>query len=373
MSNVTALETPSETFRLLVESVKDYAIFMLDPAGHVLTWNRGAERIKGYSASEILGQHFSRFYPTEDAQSGKCDRELEIAARDGRFEEEGWRVRKDGSKFWANVVITAVRGSDGKLLGFAKVTRDLTERERERLARVQAEAAAEDMERQQKEREMFVAVLGHDLRNPLSSIDMAAHHLIRLDNVPDAVLRTASKIVSSCTRMKRLIDHILDFARVRYGGGLHIDKHRTNIHDVCREVLSDLELQGKADRIRFEPDGPTHGAWDRDRLFQVVQNLLENALRYAPSNSEVHLKLSSSGPGVAHLCVHNDGPPIPAELLPFIFDPFRRAAKRDGAAGLGLGLYIAQQIVIAHGGEMTVESEAGKGTTFHVYLPGAVN
>jgi signal transduction histidine kinase len=226
------------------------------------------------------------------------------------------------------------------------------------------------MARQQKDREMFVAVLGHDLRNPLNSIDMAAHHLIRLENAPDAVLRTASRIVSSCTRMKRLIDHILDFARVRYGGGLHIDKDRTNLHDVCREVLSDLELQGKADRIRFEPEGPGHGMWDRDRLLQVVQNLLENALRYAAPDTEVHLKVSRQKDGVVHLCVHNDGPPIPADVLPFIFDPFRRAAKRDGSAGLGLGLYIAQQIVLAHDGDVTVESQEGKGTTFHVYLPG---
>ena len=161
------------------------------------------------------------------------------------------RSSDDTSKFWANVVITAVHGSDGQLLGFAKVTRDLTEREGERLARAEAEAVAEDMARQQKDREVFVAVLGHDLRNPLNSIDIAAHHLLRLENIPDVVLRTASCIVSSCARIKRLIDHILDFARVRYDGGLHLDKDRTNLHDVCREVLSDLELQGKADRIRF--------------------------------------------------------------------------------------------------------------------------
>ena len=218
MTNATSLEAPSETFRLLVESVKDYAIFMLDPTGHVLTWNRGAEHIKGYSAAEILGRHFSLFYPPEDA--AKCDAELEIAARDGRVEEEGWR------------------------------------------ARAEAEAAAEDV--------------------ALNSIDMAAHHLIR---------------------------------RVRYGGGLHIDRDRTNLHDVCREVLSDLELQGKADRIRFEPDGPGHGRWDRDRLLQVVQNLLENALRYAAPDSEVHLRVRREKPGVVRLCVHNDGPPIPADVL----------------------------------------------------------
>jgi len=373
MNTDVPLEAPAETFRLLVDSVKDYAIFMLDPTGHVLTWNRGAERIKGYAAPEILGQHFSRFYTEDDLRAGKCEHELEIAARDGRFEEEGWRVRKDGSRFWANVVITAVRGGDGTLLGFAKVTRDLSERERERIARADAEAATADLQRQQREREMFVAVLGHDLRNPLSSVDMAAHFLLRVEDVPEIVLRTASRIISSCSRMKRLIDHILDFARVRYGGGIVVDKQRMNLHDICQEVISDIELQGKGDRIKFEADWPSHGLWDRDRLFQVVQNLVQNALRYAAPSTQVHIKVSHARPGVAHLCIHNDGPPIPSDVLPFIFDPFRRAAAQDGSAGLGLGLYIAQQIVLAHGGEMTVESETGKGTTFHVLLPGALD
>ncbi|HEY5089935.1 MAG TPA: PAS domain S-box protein, partial [Polyangia bacterium] len=119
-----------ERFRLLVESVSDYAIFVLDPDGHVATWNIGAERIKGYRAAEIIGKHFSIFYPPEDVAAGKTDLELEIATREGRFEEEGWRVRKDGSRMWANVTITALRSPDGKLIGFAKVTRDLTERRR---------------------------------------------------------------------------------------------------------------------------------------------------------------------------------------------------------------------------------------------------
>src|SRR6185295_17480678 len=119
-----------ELFRLLVESVRDYAIFMLDPAGRVATWNIGARRIKGYTESEIVGRHFSTFYPEEDVRGGKCEYELEVAAQDGRFEDEGWRVRKDGSRFWANVVISSVRDSSGTLLGFAKVTRDLTERKK---------------------------------------------------------------------------------------------------------------------------------------------------------------------------------------------------------------------------------------------------
>ena len=138
-----------ESFRLLVESVQDYAIFKLDPGGHVTTWNVGAQRIKGYAAEDIVGQHFSRFYPPEDVLGGKCERELAGAARDGRFEDEGWRVRKDGSRFWANVVITALRDGSGRLVGFAKVTRDLTERRRAELDRVRL--AEESARRQASE------------------------------------------------------------------------------------------------------------------------------------------------------------------------------------------------------------------------------
>ena len=158
-----------ERFRLLVESVKDYAIFMLDPSGHVTTWNAGAERIKGYTAEEIIGKHFSIFYPPEDVAAGKCERELEVATREGRFEDEGWRVRKDGSRFWANVVITALRNPQGALIGFAKVTRDLTERRQaeENLRALAAEKAAlAEKSRIQEFQERFLAILGHDLLNP---------------------------------------------------------------------------------------------------------------------------------------------------------------------------------------------------------------
>ena len=120
--------TSEDLFRLMVENVKDYAIFMLDVRGRVASWNAGAERIKGYSAKEIIGQHFSRFYPPEDVQARKPERELQVAAAEGQWAEEGWRVRKDGSRFWASVVITAVRSADGELLGFGKVTRDITQR-----------------------------------------------------------------------------------------------------------------------------------------------------------------------------------------------------------------------------------------------------
>jgi PAS domain S-box-containing protein len=155
-----------ELFRLLVESVRDYAIFMLDPSGHVATWNIGARRIKGYTADEIVGKHFSSFYPAEDIRQGKCELELEGAAQEGRFEDEGWRVRKDGTRFWANVVISSVRDGHGRLVGFAKVTRDLTERNKAQEEQ-SARRAAEEANRIKDE---FLAMLGHELRNPLAPI-----------------------------------------------------------------------------------------------------------------------------------------------------------------------------------------------------------
>src|SRR4051812_27449171 len=164
-----------ELFRLLVASVRDYAIFMLDPSGRVATWNIGAERIKRYRADDIIGRHFSVFYPEDDVRAGKCEMELEVAERDGRFEDEGWRLRSDGTRFWANVVITAIRDASGTLIGFAKVTRDLTERKRsedERAARLAAEQA-------NRAKDDFLAVLGHELRNPLAPI-VTALQLIKL-------------------------------------------------------------------------------------------------------------------------------------------------------------------------------------------------
>jgi PAS domain S-box-containing protein len=173
-----ALRASEERFRLLVESAQDYAIFMLDPTGCILTWNRGAQRIKGYEVSEILGQHFSRFYPPEDVAAGKPAWELQVASTEGRFEDEGWQVRKDGTRFWANVVITALRDEKGILRGFGKVTRDLTERKRTEEALRQANATLEqrvtirtvELQRSLEDLQQFAHIVAHDLQEPLRMV-----------------------------------------------------------------------------------------------------------------------------------------------------------------------------------------------------------
>src|SRR5439155_14241867 len=191
-----------ERFRLLVESVKDYAIFMLDPHGHVSSWNAGAERIKGYRAEEIIGQHFSRFYPPENA--AKCEMELKVAAREGRFEDEGWRVRKDGTTFWADVVISRMIDRDGTLIGFAKVTRDLTFRrqlEEERISRAALERALAEQKKAEELRERLIGIVGHDLRSPLSTVAIATGLMLKRGTLSEADAKAAARIARSADRM----------------------------------------------------------------------------------------------------------------------------------------------------------------------------
>ena len=363
----------AQRFRLLVESVKDYAIFMLDAQGLVSSWNAGAERIKGYRAEEILGQHFSRFYPPEDV--GKCEMELEVAAREGRFEDEGWRVRKDGSRFWANVVLSRMVDRNGTLVGFAKVTRDLTARrqlEEERVARVTLEKALEVQRKTEELRERLIGIVGHDLRAPLSTVAMATGLMLRRGTLSEVDAKTTARIARSADRMSKIVSQLLDFTRARLGGGIAIDPRPMDFADVCAEVIAEIETVHPDRTLCYEKEGDTRGVWDRERLAQVVSNLVGNAIQHGQVDGAVDVQLRE-GPDAITLTVHNQGPAIADDLLPLIFDPFRRrsdhAPSKGEGAGLGLGLYICREMIRAHGGEITVQSSDGAGTTFTVLLP----
>ena len=246
-------EEDARRFRLLVDSVRDYAIFMLDPGGYVQTWNLGAERIKGYRADEIIGKHFSTFYPPEVAASGKCEYELEVAVNEGRFEEEGWRIRKDGSRMWANVTITALRDPDGSVLGFAKVTRDLTERrqaeENERALAAERAAVAEKA-RIQEFQERFLGILGHDLRNPLASIDMGAA-ILHQQIADPKMLRVIGRMQSSSLRMSRMIEQILDLTRSRLADGLQLRPEPTDLCATITGIVEELRTAYPGRRSTF--------------------------------------------------------------------------------------------------------------------------
>jgi PAS domain S-box-containing protein len=356
-----------ELFRLLVESVRDYAIFMLDPTGHVATWNIGARRIKGYTESEIVGRHFSSFYPEEDVRSGKCEFELEVAAQDGRFEDEGWRVRKDGSRFWANVVISSVRDSSGTLVGFAKVTRDLTERkkaEEERAAR----RAAEEANRAKDE---FLAMLGHELRNPLAPI-AAALQLMQLRGDP----RTSKEqqvIERQVQHMMRLVDDLLDVARITRGT-LVLKQQRLDLRGVITkaiELASPLLEQRKHHLEIDMPDQPIPVEADDARLTQVFANILVNAARYTEDGGHISIR-GRALDGEVCVSIQDDGRGMPPELLARVFDLFVQGQQSPDRSqgGLGIGLTLARRLVEKQGGRVSAESPGvGLGSTFTVHLP----
>ncbi|MCP3140371.1 sensor histidine kinase [Pyxidicoccus xibeiensis] len=360
-----ALRQSEERFRLLVNSVKDHAIFMLDPQGRVATWNTGAARIKGYAPQEIIGQHFSRFYPPDEATSGKCERELEVAIAEGKFEEEGWRLRKDGSRFWANVVIEPVRNRDGQLVGFAKVTRDLTERRRaeeERLRLAQAQEAI-------RLRDEFLSIASHELRTPLSALHLQLQSLLQGVQSLDTKVRTkAERAYKGAERLLDLVETLLDVSRIATGR-FSLSRSGFDLARCVEEVTERFREQAARAgcELLLRLEEPVSGEWDRLRLEQVVTNLLANALKYA-AGTPVELSVRAEGAN-AVLTVSDQGPGIPESEWARIFGRFERAASLRHYGGMGLGLYVAREIVEGHGGTISVEAVKPHGARFVVILP----
>jgi len=357
----------AELLTLLVDGVKDYAIFMLDPGGHVATWNLGAERIKGYPAVEIIGKHFSAFYPREDVEAGKCDRELEVASREGRFEDEGWRVRKDGSLFWANVVITALHDAQGRLRGFGKVTRDLTTRvqaERERLEKARAEEGA-------RQKEEFLAIMGHELRNPLAPM-MTAVHLIQLRRGMHCD-RELAVLDRQMSHMTRLMDDLLDVSRL-LRGDVQLATKVIEIGEVLANAVDMAAplIEQKKHRLRLDiPTEPLLVNVDPDRMAQVFVNLLNNAAKYSDKAGEILVGAKGHADEV-DVTIEDRGIGISASMLPRVFDLFSQAgvATDRHLGGFGIGLAVVKRLVTEHGGGITAESEGlGRGSRFTVRLP----
>jgi len=360
-----------EAFRLFVESVNDYAIFMLDPVGVITTWNKGAERLKGYRAPEIIGKHFSTFYPDDDVAARKPDRELEIARAEGRYEEEGWRVRKDGSLFWASVVITAVYDRDATLRGFAKVTRDLTERRRGEQERIELAHAQEAV----RLRDEFLSIASHELRTPLNALLLHASALeILIRRVfadgADAhgLFDKAVSIGRQGRRLEELIGKLLDVSRIATGK-FSITPQAVDLVAILREVIATYQPEAEQSgcTVRLSAPPSVGGFWDPLRAGQVVTNLLSNALKFGRRNP-IDITVRVVG-NTVQIAVRDRGIGIaPAEQLR-IFRRFERGMSPASYGGLGLGLYIVERIAQAHGGSVRVESVVGEGSTFTVELP----
>ncbi len=354
------LRLSEERFRLLVDGVKDYAIFSLDPNGNVASWNKGAQSIKGYAASEIIGKHFSTFYTSEDLARRWPEHELAIARVEGRFEDEGWRVRKDGSRFWANVVITALYDDDRRLYGFAKITRDLTTRRR-----------MEAMQESARQMNEFLAMLSHELRNPLAAMVNA---LGVLRNDPGNQLGRASDIFDRQVKhLSRIVDDLLDVSRITRGK-ITLKKERLDLNELVARVVE--SSRPMIDRRRHELDVRLADAAlavhaDPTRLSQVVINLIGNAAKYTPHGGHIEVIVEREG-DLAVLRVHDNGIGIAPELLPKIFDLFVQGesslARTEG--GLGIGLTLTKRLIELQGGSIDASSGGrGKGSEFVVRLP----
>jgi len=349
-------------FRLLVEAVQDYAIFMLDPTGHISSWNAGAQRSQGYAAHEIIGKHFRVFYPPEVAARRHPEYELEVAVREGKYEEEGWRVRKDGSRFWANVTITAVRDLDGELVGFAKVTRDTTER-REILSRLEeansqleeANARLEEANRQLAEvaeqQAQFFAVTAHELRAPVSVMTGATttlvQHFEELESADRADI--AHAVTHSSEQLRRLLDELLTASRLHarrlelYPRDLHLREYLETVVGGARQSVAGADLRIHAD------EGLTVHA-DPVRLTQMLDNLVLNALRHGQPPVEIAARADGDH---VEISVRDGGAGVSEELQGRLFERFATGSSR----GTGLGLFLVRELARAHGGEASYRPE----------------
>jgi PAS domain S-box-containing protein len=351
--------------QLLIDSVRDYAIFMLDPEGRIKSWNRGAELIKGYTAQEIIGRTMHVFYTEEDLAASKPEQLLAEARERGRVEHEGWRLRKDGSRFWADVVISGIRSETGALLGFVKVTRDLTERRDAEMDRLQLAHTQEAL----RLRDEFLSIASHELRTPLVALQLQLDSLrmqsARLDPRQASKVERASRNVQ---RLSDLISTLLDVARIAQGR-LSITPKPIDLGSLVEEVIDRLHESAAAARCIVVADvapGIT-GNWDPLRIGQVISNLLANAFKYA-AGSPVDVGLVRDGDH-AVLRVEDRGPGIPPAELERIFGRFERASSMRNYGGIGLGLYVAREIVIAHDGKISATNREGGGARLEVQLP----
>jgi len=396
-----ALRHSEEHFRLLIEGVHDYAIFMLDPDGVVLTWNAGAERLKGYTATEIVGRHFSKFYPRPALDSGWPQKELELAGAEGRFEDEGWRLRKDGSRFWANVVITALRDRQGVLRGFSKITRDITDRRNweestrmlnEQLNR-QVEKLAESnrsLAQKSEENETFVYSVSHDVRAPLVNLQGFSQELrlscddlrqlLNSPEIPERIRTSASEILDSnvaesirymqvsVLHLSRIIDALLRLSRAG-----RVVYHPTCVDAtalvkrVAESIQTSIAERGAAIVIGDLPPAQA----DPTAMEQVFSNLITNALHYADPSRRPRIEIGSvpqsDGKTVVYY-VKDNGLGIPAAAIPDLFTAFQRH-HTDAAPGEGMGLVMTRRIIDRHHGKIWVESTVGAGATFFIELP----
>lgn len=376
-----SLHATEDRFRTLVGSVRDFGILMLDTSGRIVTWNPGAERILGYGASEAIGRHFSMLHPAEDTTRGLPERALAIASREGRYEEEGLRIRKDGSTYWAHTVITPLRDEEGRLYGYSKIIRDVSahrkaEEERSRLVNKLKEAL--------RARDEFLSIASHEFKTPLTTLQLqvqslqragresgaAAEALKEKESAQSALPRIASKLAMierQVSRMTELINNLLDVTGIM-AGRFRLKIEEVDLAAVTRDIVARLRgpLKDAGCDLVISADVPVVGRWSRLRVEGIVTNLLLNAIKYG-SGKPIEVTVSPTPTG-ARLEVRDHGIGIADGDQARIFERYERAVSEQ-YSGIGVGLWVVRQTVEAFGGSVRVKSAVGAGATFTVDLP----
>jgi PAS domain S-box-containing protein len=388
----TCFWSAEEAFRLLVESLRDYAIFMMDAHGNIVSWSLGVERILGYSEAEFVENNFEVLFVPEDQAAGVPKAELHKAITEGRAGDDRWHIRKDGSRFWASGVTTALYDEAGALRGLAKVLRDFTEAhllqeerelalERERAARLEAEraqaeaeAARADAEAADRAKDEFIGMVSHELRAPLNVV-MGWISLLITDELDAETRAQAIATIERNTQAQaRLVNDLLDLTRIREGK-VHLQIGEVDLVPLMQVIVEGTSIMAKFKNIRIETtasDSTVLVSADRDRLFQVVSNLLSNAVKFTPGGGRIEVRVTRED-DTAKIEVCDSGVGIASELLPHVFDRFQQGRHGDGThGGLGLGLSIVRHLVEMHGGTVHARSEGeGQGATFTIELPRA--
>ena len=363
-----------ERYRMLIESMSDYAIFTLDPTGIVTSWNPGAQQLKGYSPAEIIGQHFSRFYTEEDRAAGLPQQVLQTALEQGHYQGEGWRVRKDGSRFWASIVVTPLRSETGELVGFSKITRDMTDRKRlmDQLQEHARELEIRIAERDQSyaDLEAFSYSVAHDLRAPLRAIEGFTDAVLEDygDQLPEEAQKYLQLVINSSNRMEHLISDLLQYNKITR---TEITFCPVDIHAAVDEALQPFDAETRSKISTFVEPGLAALA-HRPTLIQAVFNLVGNALKFYPPGVTPHAEIKAFRAGDnAVIAVHDEGIGIEPRFQEQIFKIFERLHTPDRYPGTGIGLAIVERGISRMRGKVRVESALGKGSTFTIEVPAA--
>jgi PAS domain S-box-containing protein len=375
-----------ESFSHLVAGVGDYAIFLLDAQGYVRSWNTGAERSKGYRADEIIGRHFSIFYPAEGIEKHRPERALSLASRNGRFAEENWRVRKDGSRFWASVTLTALRGEDGTVTGFLKITRDLTDRRKiealQEANRQKSEFVAL-LEKRVQERtaqltdsnaqlEAFAYTVSHDLKAPLRGIQGFSQALLEdyQDKLDDRGRDYLQRIGSGILRMQMLIEDLLEHSQLSRA---EFRLAPVDLSSAVQEALKMLEGEIKLTKAKISVRGPMPAVVAQpSALVQSIQNLLSNAIKFTDDGQTPRIRIFAQKIGEkARLYVEDKGIGIEARHFDRIFQIFERLHGPGSFSGTGIGLAIVKKAIERMGGRCGVDSKVGAGSKFWIELVSA--